>query len=78
MCGKPWGNTYYVPTVPSLRSSVNFGRVCGTSGRPLMVCASTTKGKGVSYMENVPIWHYRSPNKQEYQQATVELERMAV
>ena len=30
--------------------------------------AKTTKGKGVSYMENVPIWHYRSPNKDEYQQ----------
>ena len=32
-------------------------------------CAKTTKGKGVSYMENVPIWHYRSPNKEEYEQA---------
>ena len=26
----------------------------------------TTKGKGVSYMENVPIWHYRAPNAEEY------------
>jgi len=43
-------------------------------GRPLMVCAKTTKGKGVSYMENVPIWHYRSPNKEEYAQAIAELE----
>ncbi len=34
-----------------------------------MVVAKTTKGKGVSYMENVPIWHYRSPNKDEYEQA---------
>ena len=34
----------------------------------------TTKGKGVSYMENVPIWHYRSPNPEEYQQAIRELE----
>ena len=34
-----------------------------------MVCAKTIKGKGVSYMENVPIWHYRSPNKEEYEQA---------
>ncbi len=24
-------------------------------------------------MENVPIWHYRSPNKEEYQQALKEL-----
>jgi transketolase len=43
-------------------------------GKPLMVVAKTTKGKGVSYMENVPIWHYRSPNKDEYQRAVAELE----
>jgi transketolase len=42
--------------------------------KPLMVVAKTTKGKGVSYMENVPIWHYRSPNKEEYAQAIRELE----
>ena len=43
--------------------------------RPLMVVCKTTKGKGVSYMENVPIWHYRSPNPQEYEQALKELDR---
>jgi transketolase len=42
--------------------------------KPLMVIAKTTKGKGVSYMENVPMWHYRSPNKAEYAQAIAELE----
>jgi transketolase len=42
--------------------------------KPLMVVARTTKGKGVSYMENVPIWHYRSPNKDEYAKAIAELE----
>lgn len=43
--------------------------------RPLMVVCKTTKGKGVSYMENVPIWHYRSPSPQEYEQALKELEQ---
>ena len=42
--------------------------------RPLMVNLKTTKGKGVSYMENMPIWHYRSPNKQEYEQAVAEID----
>lgn len=42
--------------------------------KPLMVCAKTTKGKGVSYMENVPLWHYRSPNADEYRSAISELE----
>jgi transketolase len=39
-----------------------------------MVVARTTKGKGVSYMENEPIWHYRSPCKDEYRRAVEELE----
>ena len=47
----------------------------GTSEKPLIVVAHTVKGKGVSYMENVAIWHYRSPNDEEYRQAMEELER---
>jgi transketolase len=39
-----------------------------------MVLAKTTKGKGVSFMENVPIWHYRSPTPDEYVRALAELE----
>ena len=38
-----------------------------------MVVGKTVKGKGVSFMEHVPIWHYRSPNKDEYVQALSEL-----
>lgn len=55
-----------------------FRAVTGRKGdKPLMVVAKTTKGKGVSYMENIPIWHYRSPNKDEYAQALRELEEAA-
>jgi transketolase len=43
---------------------------------PFMVVAKTTKGKPISYMENVPIWHYRSPSPEEYQQAISELEQL--
>lgn len=46
-------------------------------GKPLMVVCKTVKGRGVSYMEHVPIWHYRSPNKQEYEQALRELTEIA-
>lgn len=42
--------------------------------RPLMVVCKTVKGKGVSYMENVPMWHYRSPSKDEYEQAIAEID----
>lgn len=33
--------------------------------KPTLIVANTIKGKGVSFMENVPIWHYRMPNEQE-------------
>ena len=36
-------------------------------GKPTLVVANTIKGKGVSFMENVPIWHYRMPNDDELQ-----------
>jgi transketolase len=47
-----------------------FNAVAGRrADRPMLVVCRTVKGKGVSYMENVPIWHYRAPNRKEYQQA---------
>jgi len=42
-------------------------------GRPMLLVCRTVKGKGISFMENVPIWHYRSPNKEEYIQGLKEL-----
>ena len=33
--------------------------------RPVLIVAHTIKGKGVSFMENTPIWHIRMPNEQE-------------
>ena len=44
------------------------------TNKPLMIIANTIKGKGVSFMENKPIWHYRSPNHEEYKIALKELE----
>ena len=35
------------------------------AGKPVLIVANTIKGKGVSFMENVPIWHFRMPNEQE-------------
>jgi transketolase len=42
-------------------------------GKPSLVMAHTTKGKGISFMENVPIWHYRLPNPEELKIACREL-----
>ena len=35
------------------------------NGKPHLVIAHTTKGKGVSLMENNPAWHWRMPNRRE-------------
>lgn len=42
--------------------------------KPTLIIANTIKGKGVSFMEGVPIWHYRMPNEQELQTLMNELE----
>ena len=42
--------------------------------RPICVLAHTVKGKGVSFMENELLWHYRDPQGEWYEQAISELE----
>lgn len=44
-------------------------------GRPAMIIARTTKGKGVSFMENQAGWHGTPPNRDEYERALKELAR---
>src|SRR5258708_11162724 len=55
-------------------ASIHAAVVNRKGSGPLMVVAKTVKGRGVSFMENVPMWHYRAPNKTEYQQAIAEVE----
>ena len=42
-------------------------------GKPTMILMKTTKGKGVSYMENQAGWHGKAPNDEQYEQAVKEL-----
>ncbi|WP_045747716.1 MULTISPECIES: transketolase [Actinoplanes] len=44
-----------------------------THGRPRVVLARTTKGKGVSFMENQVLWHYRPPSTDELERALAEV-----
>ena len=46
-------------------------------GKPTCVIANTTKGKGVSFMENVAKWHHGVPNEAELKQALSELDAAA-
>ena len=43
-------------------------------GRPTAIIAKTTKGKGVSFMENQVGWHGKAPNEEQYKQAINDLE----
>ena len=53
-----------------------FDRAAGHagSGKPSVILAHTVKGKGVSFMENNILWHYRTPQGEEYEDALRELE----
>jgi transketolase len=42
-------------------------------GKPSCVIAHTVKGKGVSFMENKLLWHYRTPDAEEMARALAEL-----
>jgi len=42
-------------------------------GQPTLLLANTTKGKGVSYIENQASWHHKVPTKEQYEQALLEL-----
>jgi transketolase len=45
------------------------------SGKPSCVIAHTVKGKGISFMEDKLLWHYRTPQGAEYEAALAELEQ---
>ena len=46
-------------------------------GKPTAIICRTVKGKGVSFMENKAEWHGTAPNKEQYEQAMAELEKLA-
>ena len=50
-----------------------FEKAAATKGKPSCIIANTTKGKGVSFMENKAGWHGKAPNDEEYAQGMAEL-----
>ena len=59
--------------IVSKLSSIDYA-----SSAPHLIVSHTTKGKGVSYMENKASWHHGVPNEEQYQQAMREIsERIA-
>lgn len=50
-----------------------FSQAPWEAGKPSFLIAHTTKGKGVSFMENSIDWHYKSPSADQLAQALGEL-----
>jgi transketolase len=46
-----------------------------TKGQPTAIIAKTTKGKGVSFMENQAGWHGKAPNDEQYEIAMQDLQK---
>ena len=46
--------------------------------RPLVIIANTIKGKGVSFMENKVLWHYKSPNQEELKEGLNQLKKTKI
>jgi len=61
-------------SIPSLQEAFAWAKAQAGSGRPSVILAHTVKGKGVSFMENDILWHYRTPQGEEYEAALKELE----
>ena len=52
-----------------------FAEAKKVKGMPVALIAKTTKGKGVSFMENQVGWHGKAPNDEQYEQAMEELKK---
>ncbi|WP_077533381.1 transketolase [Massiliimalia massiliensis] len=55
-----------------------FTKAKAFKGKPTVIIADTTKGCGVSFMENQAGWHHRVPTAEEYEKAVAELEERRV
>ena len=54
-----------------------FAEARTVSGKPTVIIARSTKGKGVSYMENSCEWHGQAPKEDLYKVAVADLEKIA-
>ncbi len=55
-----------------IEAAVNAAKAC--KGKPTAIIAKSTKGKGVSYMENNVAWHGAAPKQEQYEQGAAELD----
>lgn len=51
-----------------------FNSIDYNNGKPHLIISHTTKGYGISYMENIAKWHHGMPNAEQYTQAISEID----
>ncbi len=78
--GRPQGASASSATVPprpepveGQAASTGSATVARRPGVPTVIIAKTVKGRGVSFMENVPAWHGAAPNDAQAQAALAEI-----
>ena len=54
-----------------IEAAFNAAKEC--KGKPTVIIAKSTKGKGVSFMEDQASWHGSAPNDEQYAQAVAEI-----
>ena len=82
MCSEPIGakyeafgwNVYEIDgsDVEAIKDALDKAKT--VKGKPTAIVAKTTKGKGVSFMENQAGWHGKAPNQEQRDQAIAEID----
>jgi transketolase len=52
-----------------------FHKIPFEKNKPNLIIANTTKGKGVSFIENQAAWHHKVPSEEQYLQSIQELDK---
>ena len=56
-------------------TAINNALIRSVKKKPNVIIANTVKGKGVSFMENNNLWHYKNPNLEELKRSLLELNK---
>jgi transketolase len=73
--GKKWESFGWTVAEVDGHNHVAIQECLAKSTRPLCIIAETIKGKGVDFMENSVLWHYKFPNQFELSEALSQLSK---
>lgn len=64
---------FFVSSIDGHNHKQIFNTLKKKCSKPQIIIANTIKGKGVSFMENSVLWHYRPPNNEQLKEALKEI-----